>query len=72
MGAGGSIPVANTGIHGFNYGAFFMNQQAKVQSDFTYEFNRAQNLPGTSGWNSARLYTTGMFASDVTHLGRNR
>ncbi|KAI1812538.1 glycoside hydrolase family 17 protein [Poronia punctata] len=49
--------AANTGLKGFNYGAFFMNQQAKVQSDFAYEFNRAKNLPGTSGWTSARLYT---------------
>ncbi|KAJ2971982.1 hypothetical protein NUW58_g9280 [Xylaria curta] len=48
---------ANTGIKGFNYGAFFLNQQAKVQADFTYEFKRAQTLPGTSGWTSARLYT---------------
>jgi glucan endo-1,3-beta-D-glucosidase len=49
--------AANTGIKGFNYGAFFLNQQAKVQSDFTYEFNKAKALPGTSGWTSARLYT---------------
>ncbi|RWA11612.1 hypothetical protein EKO27_g3501 [Xylaria grammica] len=48
---------ANTGLKGFNYGAFFLNQQAKVQSDFAYEFNRAKSLPGTSGWTSARLYT---------------
>ncbi|GAP83014.1 putative glycoside hydrolase family 17 protein [Rosellinia necatrix] len=48
---------ANTGIKGFNYGAFFLNQQAKVQSDFAYEFNRAKSLPGTSGWANARLYT---------------
>ncbi|KAI0534976.1 GPI-anchored cell wall beta-1,3-endoglucanase EglC [Xylaria digitata] len=48
---------ANTGIKGFNYGAFFLNQQAKVQADFAYEFNRAKTMPGTSGWTSARLYT---------------
>ncbi|KAI1419536.1 GPI-anchored cell wall beta-1,3-endoglucanase EglC [Xylaria sp. FL1777] len=48
---------ANTGLKGFNYGAFFLNQQAKVQADFAYEFNRAKTLPGTSGWTSARLYT---------------
>jgi len=51
--------AANTGLKGFNYGAFFLNQQAKVQSDFAYEFNRAKSLPGTSGWTSARLYTMG-------------
>ncbi|KAK8071759.1 glycoside hydrolase family 17 protein [Apiospora saccharicola] len=57
-----SIPVksnlvAPNNIKGFNYGAFFMNQQAKLQADFAYEFNRAKNLPGTSGWSSARLYS---------------
>lgn len=54
--------AANTGIKGFNYGAFFLNQQAKVQADFTYEFNKAKALPGTSGWTSARLYTMGMLS----------
>ncbi|EJT71689.1 GPI-anchored cell wall beta-1,3-endoglucanase EglC [Gaeumannomyces tritici R3-111a-1] len=49
--------TASAAIQGFNYGAFFMNQQPKSQVDFEYEFNRAKNLPGTSGWNSARLYT---------------
>ncbi|KAI8633556.1 glycoside hydrolase family 17 protein [Xylariaceae sp. FL1651] len=51
--------AANTGLKGFNYGAFFLNQQAKVQADFAYEFNRAKTMPGTSGWTSARLYTMG-------------
>ncbi|KAI1735440.1 glycoside hydrolase family 17 protein [Xylaria scruposa] len=55
--ADAAVPAANTGIKGFNYGAFFLNQQAKVQADFAYEFNRAKTLPGTSGWTSARLYT---------------
>ncbi|OTB12162.1 glycoside hydrolase family 17 protein [Daldinia sp. EC12] len=49
--------AGNTGIKGFNYGAFFLNQAAKQQVDFEYEFNRAKNLPGTSGWTSARLYS---------------
>ncbi|KAH9907520.1 glycoside hydrolase family 17 protein [Xylariomycetidae sp. FL2044] len=59
--------TANAAIQGFNYGAFFLNQAAKVQSDFAYEFNRAKNLPGTSGWTSARLYTMIQWgtASDV-------
>lgn len=42
---------------GFNYGAFFNNQAAKHQVDFEYEFNAAKQLPGTSGFTSARLYT---------------
>ncbi|KAI0206041.1 GPI-anchored cell wall beta-1,3-endoglucanase EglC [Astrocystis sublimbata] len=49
--------AANTGIKGFNYGAFFLNQAPKKQADFKYEFNRAKSLPGTSGWTSARLYS---------------
>ncbi|ORY60234.1 GPI-anchored cell wall beta-1,3-endoglucanase EglC [Pseudomassariella vexata] len=49
--------AANSGIQGFNYGAFFLDQSAKQQADFAYEFNRAKNLPNTSGWASARLYT---------------
>lgn len=44
-------------IQGFNTGAFFLDQSAKQQADFAYEFNRAKNLPNTSGWTSARLYT---------------
>ncbi|KAI0434379.1 GPI-anchored cell wall beta-1,3-endoglucanase EglC [Xylaria sp. FL1042] len=55
--ANAAASPANTGLKGFNYGAFFLNQQAKVQNDFAYEFNRAKTLPGTSGWTSARLYT---------------
>lgn len=53
--------AANSGIKGFNYGAFFLDQQAKVQNDFEYEFTKAQNLANTTGWNSARLYTTGEY-----------
>lgn len=52
-----SSSAANSGIKGFNYGAFFLNNQALTQTDFEAEFNRANNLPTTSGWNSARLYT---------------
>lgn len=52
-----AVSAANSGIKGFNYGAFFLNQAAKQQADFAYEFNRAKSLPGTSGWTSARLYS---------------
>lgn len=54
-----AVGAANSGIKGFNYGAFFLDQQAKVQNDFEYEFTKAQNLANTTGWTSARLYTTG-------------
>ncbi|KAI5866144.1 glycoside hydrolase family 17 protein [Durotheca rogersii] len=66
-GTAAAAAAANSGIKGFNYGAFFLNQAAKQQVDFAYEFNRAKNLPGTSGWSSARLYTMVQWgtASDV-------
>lgn len=48
---------ANSGVKGFNYGAFFMDYSAKKQADFQYEFERAQDLTNTTGWTSARLYT---------------
>ena len=44
-------------IQGFNYGSTFTTGAAKQQSDFENEFTVAQNLVGTSGWSSARLYT---------------
>lgn len=56
-----SASAANSGIKGFNYGAFFLDNSAKQQVDFEYEFNRAQNLANTTGWNSARLYTMGEY-----------
>ncbi|KAF1961489.1 glycoside hydrolase [Byssothecium circinans] len=53
-----SISSANAASKGFNYGAFFGNQQAKGYTDFKYEFEAAKELPGTNGqFNSARLYT---------------
>ncbi|KAI0176525.1 glycoside hydrolase family 17 protein [Hypoxylon sp. FL1284] len=67
LAATASTAVSAAGTKGFNYGAFFLNQAAKQQSDFAYEFNRAKNLPGTSGWTSARLYSMIQWgtASDV-------
>jgi glucan endo-1,3-beta-D-glucosidase len=50
--------TANAQLRGFNYGAFFMNDQPKQQADFEYEFNAAKQLPGTNGqMTAARLYT---------------
>lgn len=52
------LSTASAGYKGFNYGAFFLNQQAKQQVDFEYEFNAAKQLPNTNGeFTSARLYT---------------
>lgn len=59
--ANATVSAANSGIKGFNYGAFFLDYSAKVESDFEYEFQRAQDLTGTSGWSSARLYTMGEY-----------
>lgn len=42
---------------GFNYGNTHSDGSAMTQSDFQAEFSRAQNLPGVSGFTSARLYT---------------
>lgn len=49
-----AVEAAN---QGFNYGATNSDGSIKVQADFEREFNRAKNLPGTSGFTSARLYT---------------
>jgi glucan endo-1,3-beta-D-glucosidase len=42
---------------GFNYGNVFTDGSPKQQADFEAEFNRAHDLPNTSGFTSARLYT---------------
>ncbi|KAL5419134.1 hypothetical protein PMIN06_005365 [Paraphaeosphaeria minitans] len=52
------LSSAEAAYKGFNYGAFFGNNQAKVYNDFRYEFEAAKALPGTNGqFTSARLYT---------------
>ncbi|KAK2606520.1 hypothetical protein N8I77_005263 [Diaporthe amygdali] len=58
-----SVSAANSGIKGFNYGAFFLDYTGKTQNDFEYEFTKAQNLANTTGWNSARLYTMVQYGS---------
>jgi len=42
---------------GFNYGSTFTDGTVKAESDFAGEFTSAQDLVGTSGFTSARLYT---------------
>lgn len=44
-------------LQGFNYGTTFTDGSAKMESDYQSEFTTAQNLVGTSGFTSARLYT---------------
>lgn len=58
LAAAAILSTANAAYKGFNYGAFFGNQQAKQYVDFKYEFEAAKELPGTNGqFTSARLYT---------------
>lgn len=58
LAAATAFSTANAASKGFNYGAFFGNQQAKQYVDFKYEFEAAKELPGTNGqFTSARLYT---------------
>ncbi|KAI0171861.1 glycoside hydrolase family 17 protein [Hypoxylon sp. FL1284] len=52
-----ALATTASAIQGFNYGSTFTTGAAKVQADFEKEFSTAQNLKGTSGWTSARLYT---------------
>ncbi|KAJ4348657.1 uncharacterized protein N0V89_010035 [Didymosphaeria variabile] len=52
------LSSAEAAYKGFNYGAFFGNNQAKGYNDFKYEFEAAKALPNTnSQFTSARLYT---------------
>ncbi|KAL8931129.1 MAG: hypothetical protein Q9208_000233 [Pyrenodesmia sp. 3 TL-2023] len=43
---------------GFNYGSVFTNNAPLTQQDFEDRFNTARQLQGTSGFTSARLFTT--------------
>ncbi|MCJ1433875.1 hypothetical protein MMC27_003240 [Xylographa pallens] len=52
-------------LQGFNYGSTFTDGSAKMESDYQSEFTTAQNLVGTSGFTSARLYT--MIQSGTTN-----
>jgi glucan endo-1,3-beta-D-glucosidase len=53
-----SLSSTSAVIQGFNYGSTQSDGSYKSQSDFEAEFATAQNLVGTSGFTSARLYTT--------------
>jgi len=53
-----SLSTAAAISQGFNYGSTNADGTYKVQSDFENDFNTAKNLVGTSGFTSARLYTT--------------
>jgi glucan endo-1,3-beta-D-glucosidase len=52
-----AVASAEAASKGFNYGATKPDGSVKAQADFANEFHTAKNLEGTSGFNSARLYT---------------
>ncbi|OJJ56684.1 hypothetical protein ASPSYDRAFT_156803 [Aspergillus sydowii CBS 593.65] len=52
-----SLASAEAASKGFNYGNNKPDGSLKAQADFQSEFHTAKNLEGTSGFNSARLYT---------------
>lgn len=52
-----SLSTASAVNQGFNYGATNADGSYRVQSDFQDAFETANSLVGTSGFNSARLYT---------------
>ena len=49
--------IASAAYQGFNYGSIFTDGSGMVQSDYRSAFATAQNLVGTSGFTSARLFT---------------
>jgi len=54
-----SLATSSAVYQGFNYGATKSDgSTARVQSDFESLFSTAKSLVGTSGFTSARLYTT--------------
>ena len=57
LGLAASISSVQAVSQGFNYGATHTDGSAMVESDFEGLFKRAQDLQGTSGFTSARLYT---------------
>lgn len=58
VGLAASVAGARAVSQGFNYGATQSDGTTAMEySDYKSMFSRAQNLPGTSGFTSARLYT---------------
>ena len=58
LGLAASIAGAQAVFQGFNYGATLSDGTTAMEyNDFKSRFSRAQNLEGTSGFTSARLYT---------------
>lgn len=49
--------VAAQQTRGFNYGALYADQTARLQPDWEADFRAAQDLPGDNDFTSARLFT---------------
>jgi hypothetical protein len=52
-----SVATASAAIQGFNYGAAKTDGSFLFEADYKEKFSAAKNLPGASGFSSARLYT---------------
>jgi len=52
-----SLSAASAVYQGFNYGATKSDGSFMFQADYEAKFKNAQQLVGTSGFSSARLYT---------------
>lgn len=63
-----SLSVAAAQYKGFNYGSTHTDGSAKTQADFEAEFAAAKVLAGTTGFTSARLYTTIQAGTDSTPI----
>lgn len=50
--------AVNAQIKGYNYGSTNIDGSPRVQSQWIDHFNTAKNVAGTSGFSSARLFTT--------------
>lgn len=53
-----ALPSTFAAYKGFNYGATNLDGSVRAEADFEGQFNSAKNLVGTSGFTSARLYTS--------------
>ena len=52
-----SLGSSQAALQGFNYGSTNGDGSSRTQAQFQDLFKTAKNLVGTSGFNSARLYT---------------
>ncbi len=56
---GFSLATTSAQVHkGFNYGSTYTDNSPIIEVDFEAQFNAAKNLVGTSGFTSARLFTS--------------